>query len=67
MKWLENNPIGTALLATSGLLVSIAVVLSFFWGGDVDATAGGDGSAVDLAIPEMPEDQALGRCATTRS
>ena len=60
MSWLENNPVGAVLLGACGLLVLVATVLTFAWGGSVDASAVDDGNAVDLALPAMPSEEPLG-------
>ena len=49
MKWLEKNPLGIGLLAASGLLLMLAVVLWLAWSRPVPTEA--DMAAV---VPDMP-------------
>lgn len=60
MSWVENNPVGAALLGACGLLVLIGLGLTLAWSGPVGSGAEGEGAGGERLPTPMTELEALG-------
>ena len=60
MKWLQDNPLGLALLSLGGVLTLLALAMAFVWSmpvaieiSDIEAQETGEGDAVRVFEPHV--------------
>ena len=60
MKWLQDNPLGLALAACSGVLVLLALVMALVWSIPVSVDVAGEGSPDAIDADQAMADDEVG-------